>query len=154
MLKRLIAAAAALAVTASAAEATIVMTRINATGQTVPSGITNIQIVPGLPATSFTVLTAGTYMVTFTAECAVGGTGNLMNIGIVVDGTYRAPTGLPGGLAFCSSNQTPGIDGWESNTARVPVFLAVGNHTLQIRTQLTVPGTTGWLDDFVTDVQN
>ncbi len=154
MMKPAAAALAALIATAGTADATVILAKVNMTGHTVTNASPSVQLEPNSTAAIFTAPSAGLYVVSFTGECAVAGTGNLLSIGIFVDEKPLPPAVLPQDI-FCASNTTPATDGWSSHAVTAPVTLTKGQHILQIRTQLIGGGaTSAWLDDFTTVIQN
>lgn len=154
MFKRFVLAAAALAISVVSANATVFLARINTTGQVVGTPITPLQLIPGQVIAPFVVPSGGTYIVTFSAECAVDGIGRYLSLDIVIDGISRVPTAGTND-AFCSSDHTPARDNYGFRSLSIPVSLSAGNHTLQIRTSLPIGGAPGAsLDDFATIIHN
>jgi hypothetical protein len=115
-------------------------------------GATNLVPLDNTGATSLVFKGGGTYVITYTAECAVsaaaGNTVTWLNLDIIVDGTALEPT-VGTSDAFCTSNGTAGADAWAMAAVSVPIKLAVGTHTLQIRANIQngVAGNSGWLGD-------
>lgn len=98
----------------------------------------------------FTVTTPSRVIVSFDAECSVGGPGsaNFVNLDIVLQ---PAPAGVPGGVlpptnsadAFCTSNGTLANDGWV--TASRSVFAAVPAGTYSVRIVARTSANNGFL---------
>jgi hypothetical protein len=152
--KLISAVTAALMLSATAAQATVLLARINPTGILLPAAPAIVPLSPALPTGSFTVPAAGIYVITFSAECAVAGIGKYMTLEIAVDGIVRSPT-IGTNDSFCASDHTLALDNYSFHSISVPVSLSAGAHTLMIRSILPVPGSTqGSLDDYTTIIDN
>ncbi|MFQ5587321.1 MAG: hypothetical protein ACE5F7_00650 [Nitrospiria bacterium] len=96
-------------------------------------------------------------VVTYNAECTVSGPNgnhfNWLNIDIRIDGQLVRPTESDN--ALCTSNGTPGLDGWVSavsmGVVRVP---KAGFHFLQVRANDQQAGRSFRIDDQVLLVES
>jgi hypothetical protein len=144
---------ALLAATQASADAIAVVT--NAANYTFVAGW---PIVPGTVTPAFANLVGQRFLVTFSAECAVnapaGNNTAWLDVDIVVRNAAGAivatlaPT-VGAGDAFCSSNGTPGFDGWatQSITAVGGAGLPAGVYSVAVRARLNNGATGGWLGE-------
>jgi hypothetical protein len=104
----------------------------------------------GVTSRTVNITTATTYVLTFSAECAVdapaGNSVSWIDLDILVDGVAVSPT-AESSDAFCAANGTAGFDGWVRPSITVPVRLTVGTHTIQVQGRLDFGATGGWISD-------
>lgn len=104
----------------------------------------------GATSRTFNITKAGTYVLTFSAECSVdapaGDNAAWVDLDILIDGVAVAPTSGTSD-AFCSANGTLGFDGWAHPSITIPVSLTAANHTLQVQGRLNFGATGGWISD-------
>jgi hypothetical protein len=145
-----ICAAALLALTA-AAQAKVLMSGTYATNFsfTTPTALVPLAST-GATTRTVNITTAGTYVLTFSAECSVdapaGNSSAWVDLDILVDGVATSPTASTFD-AFCGANGTLGFDGWVRPSITVPVRLTVGSHTFQVQGRLDSGATGGWISD-------
>lgn len=87
----------------------------------------------------------GTYVLTFSAECAVAAPasyGSWVDLDIIVNGVVVPPTAT-GSDAFCSSNG--GWDYWVRASISVPITLQTGYNSVRVRASLHAGATEGWI---------
>ena len=103
----------------------------------------------------FNVVTAGTYSLTYSAECSAdnGANSNVgwVHLNIEVNGTVVSPT-AGSSDAFCSPDNVVGNSGWVRASITVPVRLLAGSNTVRVLGGL-VSVTTGWLGDSALVIQ-
>lgn len=103
----------------------------------------------------FNVAKAGTYSLTYSAECSADNGANSnsgwVHLDIEVNGVVVAPT-VGSADAFCSPDNVAGSSGWVRPSITVPVRLLAGNNTVRILGGL-VSITTGWLGDSALVIQ-
>ena len=91
----------------------------------------------------------GKYIITYSAECgatASSGTSGWNAVEVLVDGASVG--GLSTGAAFCNVNTVdPTNYNWLRGSVNVGVSLAVGVHTVQVRSTPVGGATTVWLGD-------
>ena len=90
---------------------------------------------------------SGRHLINYSAECArSGGNTAWLSIQVFVDGVALAPTsGIDD--AFCSGDNTPGVDGWVTAHYSVPTgVLGAGFHSVRVQASLIGAGI-GRLDD-------
>jgi len=104
----------------------------------------------------FNVAKAGTYSLTYSAECSAdnGAASNSgwVHLNIEVNGVVVAPT-AGSSDAFCSPDNVSGSSGWVRPSITVPVRLLAGNNTVRILGGIVSPVTTGWLGDSALVIQ-
>lgn len=104
----------------------------------------------GATTRTVNITTAGTYVLTFSAECSVdapaANNASWVDLDILVDGVAVSPT-AGSQDAFCGANGTAGFDGWVRPSITVPVRLTVGSHTFQVQGRLNFGATGGWVSD-------
>lgn len=98
----------------------------------------------------FNAAKAGTYVLTYSAECSAdnGAATNAgwVHLDIEVNGAIVAPT-IGTADAFCSPDNVAGSSGWVRPSISTPVRLVVGNNTVRVLGRFSAPVTTGWLGD-------
>jgi len=98
----------------------------------------------------FNVTKAGTYALTYSAECSAdnGAATNSgwVHLDIEVNGVIIAPT-VGSADAFCSPDNVAGSSGWVRPSITAPVRLLAGNNTVRILGRFAAPVTLGWLGD-------
>lgn len=103
----------------------------------------------------FNVGKAGTYSLTYSAECSADNGANSntgwVHLDIEVNGVVVAPT-VGSADAFCSPDNVAGSSGWVRASITVPVRLLAGNNTVRVLGGL-VSVTTGWLGDTALVIQ-
>ncbi len=96
----------------------------------------------------FNASKAGTYVLTFSAECAVdapvGNTGAWVDLDIVVNGTV-VPATAGTSDAFCTANGTWGSDGWVRASITTAVTLVAGSNSLRVLGKFSVGAVGGWI---------
>jgi len=104
----------------------------------------------GVTSRTVNIITATTYVLTFSAECAVdapaGDSASWVDLDVLVDGIAIAPTAGTQD-AFCGANGTAGFDGWVRPSITVPLRLTAGAHTIQVQGRLDFSATGGWISD-------
>jgi hypothetical protein len=103
----------------------------------------------------FNVATAGTYSLTYSAECSADNGANSnagwVHLNIEVNGVVVAPT-VGSSDAFCSPDNVAGSSGWVRPSITIPVRLVAGSNTVRVLGGL-VSVTTGWLGDSALVIQ-
>jgi hypothetical protein len=98
----------------------------------------------------FNVNKAGTYVLTYSAECSAdnGAATNAgwVHLNIEVNGSVVAPT-IGSSDVFCSPDNVAGNSGWVRPSISIPVRLVAGNNTVRVLGGIVTPVTTGWLGD-------
>jgi hypothetical protein len=112
---------------------------------------------PAATALSFTLPTAEQLILTYSAECAVGGGTTFirwLDIDVLLNGTVLSPTDNVED-AFCTSNGTASVDGWTRASITLVVPAVAGANTIQIRATIQngTAGDSGWLGDSALIVQ-
>jgi hypothetical protein len=145
--KRLVAALLVVLVTAVPVYAAIKLVAANPGNHT--TGFTGTVLLPlnASGATTLTFSSSGVNAITYSAECAVDGDPfAYMSIEIIVDGVALPPTAGVND-AFCSGNETPGFDGWATQSVTVGTGkLPLGTHTVRVEATMVVGGA-GWIAD-------
>lgn len=104
----------------------------------------------GATIITFNAKKAGTYVLTYSAECSADNGANTnagwVDIDIKINGVTVAPT-VGTSDAFCSPDTVVGTTGWVRPSITVPVTLLAGNNTVQILGNTSFGVTTGWLGD-------
>lgn len=144
-------AVAALSLLASAASAKVLLGVTRASNFTFTASATPVPLNSGGATTiSFNAGKAGTYVLTYSAECSADSGGNnntgWVDIDIRINGVTVAPT-VGTSDAFCSPDGFAGTSGWVRPSITVPVTLIAGVNTVQILGNIFAPVTTGWLGD-------
>lgn len=153
MFKSLMLAAVATGVAFVSPASAFVVGRTNTNLQTFNNAVLIVSQAPGVVVSSFVLAAPKNIAITYSAECAASGINGYVTIDVVVDGIVRAPTiGLSD--RFCSSDQTAALDNAGYTSLTVPVSLAAGLHTVQIRAQTIGAGVVGNLDDTSLVVQD
>ncbi|MGM9487084.1 hypothetical protein [Ideonella sp. YS5] len=103
----------------------------------------------------FNVAKAGTYSLTYSAECSADNGANSnsgwVHLDLEVNGVVVAPT-VGSSDAFCSPDNVAGSSGWVRVSITVPVRLLAGNNTVRVLGGL-VSVSTGWLGDTALVIQ-
>lgn len=104
----------------------------------------------GATIISFNASKAGTYVLTYSAECSAdnGAATNSgwIDLDVKINGVTLAPT-IGTSDAFCSPDNVAGTSGWVRPSITMPVTLIAGVNTVQILGNVFAPVTTGWLGD-------
>ena len=104
----------------------------------------------GATIISFNASKAGTYVLTYSAECSAdnGAATNSgwIDLDVKINGVTLAPT-IGTSDAFCSPDNVAGTSGWVRPSISMPVSLIAGVNTVQILGNVFAPVTTGWLGD-------
>lgn len=104
----------------------------------------------------FNVAKAGTYALTYSAECSAdnGAATNAgwVHLDIEINGAIVAPT-VGSADAFCSPDNVAGSSGWVRPSITVPVRLVAGNNTVRVLGRFVAPVTLGWLGDSALVIQ-
>lgn len=143
--------AAALIALTAAAQAKVLMsgTYSNNFSFTTPTAFVPLAST-GATSRSVNIVTATTYVLTFSAECSVdapaGNSSAWVDLDIMVDGVAVAPTASTLD-AFCGANGTAGFDGWVRPSISVPLRMTAGAHTIQVQARLDAGATGGWISD-------
>jgi hypothetical protein len=163
-----VALAAGLTLTAVPAKADVLASSWNVNPQLTGGGVIILDLdslVAGQQNLQFTLPAPDRVAISFDAECAVGGLGWLQqaNINIEVDPAPPGPAG--GGFApvqpttgvddaFCSSNNTPPIDGKVNPSRTVVTHLPAGINTVRVTLQTVGGPGLSSIDDLAVDVEN
>lgn len=103
----------------------------------------------GATSLVFRAAKAGTFVLTFSAECAAdngtSSTSGWVDVDVEVNGVVVSPT-VGSSDAFCSPNGTVGHDGWVRASISVPVNLVAGSNTVRVLGGLNGL-TSGWIGD-------
>jgi hypothetical protein len=143
--------AAALIALTAAAQAKVIMSGTYANNFSFATPTAFVPLAStGATSRTVNVTTAGTYVLTFSAECSVdapaGNSSAWVDLDILLDGAALSPTS--GTLdAFCGANGTAGFDGWVRPSISIPVRLTAGAHTIQVQGRLDAGATGGWISD-------
>lgn len=93
---------------------------------------------------------AGTYILTYSAECAVrapaANNEAYLDLDILVNNVAMKPT-VGTEDAFCAANGTSIFDGWARNSITVAVPLVAGSNRVQIKAKIWAGATGGWIGD-------
>lgn len=99
---------------------------------------------------TFTAPSAGTYLVTYSAECSVnaaeGDRSAYLDIDLQMDGVPIAPT-AGNGDALCAANGVAGHNGWVRRSITVATSLSSGTHVLKVLGRLNNASLGGSLGD-------
>ena len=99
---------------------------------------------------TFNASKAGTYVLTYSAECSAdnGAATNSgwVHLDIEINGVVQAPT-VGSSDAFCSPDNVAGSSGWVRPSISIPVRLVAGANTVRVLGGFAAPVTTGWLGD-------
>jgi len=140
-----------LSVSAGAVSAKVIASATRANNFTYNVSPTPVPLdLAGATALSFNVNKAGTYVLTYSAECSAdnGAATNAgwVEIDIEINGVVVAPT-VGSADSFCSPDNVAGSSGWVRPSITVPVTFVAGVNTVRILGKFFSPVITGWLGD-------